>query len=165
MLRLPIFRYFYLPWAAGLCLILAVLLVQWKSDAIDKIVAVVALPEAEATFTSPRFPGCEDTLYKGRCTKQHLQDYLYNNTTYPASPDNKGTAGLAVVHIRISPLGLIEDIQILRDPGHGRGADAIRSRKKMQQENIRWNPATINDQPVSFPIFLKIRYSNFVWAR
>ena len=34
----------------------------------------------------------------------------------------------------------MEDINLLRDPGYGRGEDALRIIQKMQRENIRWDP-------------------------
>lgn len=151
---------------------LAILVAPWVDpESTEKTyyteVAPILIPanaEVKVIRISPRFPGCDDTPDKDECAKQRLEDYLYGNTAYPSSTSNEGTAGLAVVQLRISPVGEMEDISLLRDPGYGRGADALRMIKKMQRENIRWNPATINGRQISFQITLKIRYSNFYWG-
>jgi hypothetical protein len=126
---------------------------------------IPANAEVRIIRISPRFPGCDDAPDKDECARQRLEDYLYDNTTYPSSTNNKGTAGLAMVQLRISSVGKMENISLLRDPGYGRGADVLRIIQKMQRENIRWTPASINGRPISFQITLKIRYSNFYWTQ
>ena len=173
MLRSPIFRYFYLPWAAGICLMIGVLL-QPTSDLQPEdelyraeLAPIVISPDAPVRLIriSPRFPGCEDAPDRDQCSEQRLEDYLYGSTAYPASPDNVGTAGLAMVQLRITARGKMTDINLMRDPGYGRGKDALDIIRKIQSEHIRWTPATINGTPIDFEVFLKIRYSNFYWAR
>ena len=173
MLRSPQFRYFYLPWAAGVCIIIVVALApHFRQDA-DSAFATggrtpLALPYChggDAVRVAPRFPGCPDDKVADSCANRLLENYLYGNTAYPADPANQGTAGLAVVQLDISASGAMTKIHLLRDPGHGRGADALRVVRRMRSEGILWRPATVSGRAVRQSVNLKIRYSNFRWAR
>jgi len=170
MRRASVFIYWYLPWALGIALMISLLSLPMVKSWLyppQRATITVTLPDVliQDIWRSPRFPGCAPGPAGDACADERLQTYLYGHTAFPADPDNTGQAGLMVMQVSIDRTGQVSDFHLLRDPGYERGADALRLFKQMQTEDVRWEPAVRNGYPVAADIYLKIRYSNFRWAR
>lgn len=171
MYRFPRLLFLYVPWVAGVSLMLLTLanpyLVSWSDNSIYQCSisynSISSGETAKLVSISPRFPGCPNLTDKEECDKEYLEEYLYSRVAYPASPHNEGTAGLVVICILIKANGKIGSTGLLRDPGHGRGADALRIAREMKANGPLWEPATVNGEPVEQRVYIKIRYSNFHW--
>ncbi|WP_273446450.1 energy transducer TonB [Neolewinella agarilytica] len=172
MRRSPTLLYLYVSWITGVTLMMLVLVNPYVESWLDDEIYYCPysygnIPSgviAELVNVSPRFTGCPSLPASEECATQHLEDYLYDKVTFPASQYNEGTAGLVVLCIVIKPSGKTGRISLLRDPGHGRGADALRIVREMQANGISWKPATVNGRPVEQRVYIKIRYSNFQWV-
>lgn len=174
MHRSPTFLFLYLPWISGVVLMVLVLInplvkYQLDQDVYQCSLSPLSLPSEQlvrVVSISPRFPGCnKDSPDRDECASQRLEDYLYGKVSYPAKPNNEYNAGLVVVSFNVRPSGRMEGIALLREPGYGRGADALRIIRGMVKEDIRWEPATVNGKATSQRVLVKIRYSNFRWVR
>ncbi len=172
MHRSPTFLFLYLPWVAGVVLVLVVIADPfYEAPADDSVYQTSLYPLSTPTNSlielvsiSPRFPGCKDLPDSDKCAGERLEDYIYSRVTYPASPSKEYDAGLVVISFVVRPSGKMAEITIMRDPGYGRGADALRIVRNMVKEDIRWEPATVNGRAVAQRVYLKIWYSNFRWV-
>jgi TonB family protein len=86
-------------------------------------------------------PGNPEPTYPGG--ESALAEFLYSNLNYPEEAMGTGTSGVVEVRFRIDVDGTIDDIRIVKDPGHGLGAEVVRVVRKMR----RWNPAYVNGHP------------------
>lgn len=172
MLRSPTFLFFYLPWLAGIVLMFVVLAPPIDTTSSDNsvyqstIYPLDGTPESVAELVSlaPRFPRCVGRYYDNSCTRQSMEKYVYRNVGFPANSENTGTAGLVVASFYVNRDGSTERVSLMRDPGYGRGADALRVVRKMLVDHETWIPASVNGKPERQRVYVKIRYSNFQWA-
>ncbi len=90
----------------------------------------------------PRFPGCEEMLVsdseRSKCAKEKMLKYLYSTMRYPAEAREQGVEGKAIVRFVVEPDGSITNAELLRDPGAGTGAEALRVVNTMQDMPDRW---------------------------
>lgn len=133
---------------------------QEKEEAIDYE------PNDEGNYVlveeMPRFPGCEDLegsiAEKKNCADQELLKFIYQNVSYPDLARENGVEGMSVVSFTVSEKGKITDIKILRDPGSGTGAEAMRVVALMNDLKERWTPGKVNGEKVRVQYNLPIRF-------
>ncbi|MGI9159409.1 MAG: TonB family protein [Saprospiraceae bacterium] len=87
----------------------------------------------------PEYPGGEAALLQ----------YLMEEVQYPKSALENGITGVAVVRFVVNKEGVVQDVQLLKDPGGGCGQEAVRAVQAMSS----WIPGFHDDQPG------KVRYS------
>ncbi len=95
---------------------------------------------------NPEFPDGMEAFYK----------FISQNFETPKSPDNTKLTGKVYLTFVVEPDGTLSNYKILRDTyGYGAGDEAIRVLKL----SPKWNPGTINDEPVrtlySLPIAIQ----------
>lgn len=136
-------------------------------------------PQAEATFTGPegsdlfrvveempRFPGCEELpmAERNHCAQQKMLEYIYTNIKYPATAREQQKEGMSVVRFVVEQDGSLSNIEVLRDPGAGLGAEALRIVTLMNEQNLRWVPGRQAGERVrvqfNLPIKFKLEYDN-----
>ncbi len=113
------------------------------------------------TEVMPRFPGCEDkegNNEKKTCADQKLMQYIYSNLQYPPAARANEVEGMAVISFNITTAGKIEDVRILRDPGHGTGEEAARLVRSMNDLPERWTPGTQRGKPIAVRYNLPVRF-------
>jgi len=172
MYRSPTFLFLYLPWLFGVASILVLLADPFNKTTSDNHLYLAspdrlctpAHPPIKIISAAPRFPGCGDLPEGDQCAAERLKDYVYSRVTFPATPEKEYDAGLVVISFVVRPSGRIEEITLMREPGYGRGADALRIIRGMIEEDIRWEPATVNGKAVAQRTYLKIWYRNFRWT-
>ncbi|MCB0648383.1 MAG: TonB family protein [Saprospiraceae bacterium] len=110
----------------------------------------------------PRFPGCEDMegdkLTKESCARQKLLEFIYRNVKYPATARTSRTQGTAVVQFVVNENGMLEDINILRDPGSELGAAAKAVVELMNTNGIKWIPGKQRGDLVKVQYVLPIKF-------
>jgi len=111
--------------------------------------------------TMPEFPGCEtvsDKEERKQCAQEALLAYVYSNLVYPPKAKENGQEGMAVVAFIVAKDGILEDIQVLRDPGAGMGEAAAAVIHKMNQDDIRWHPGIQRGMAVPVRFNLPVRF-------
>ncbi len=111
----------------------------------------------------PLFPGqkCGAMLdYKKRkeCADRAMLNYVYSNIKYPKRARDKKITGMAVVSFIIEAHGAISTVKIVRDPGGGLGEAAAKVIRKMQQDNLRWEPGLQRGKPVAVQFNLPVKF-------
>jgi len=105
----------------------------------------------------PRFPGCEDVADRNerkKCAQEKMLKFVYADMKYPAEARKKGVEGTAVVQFAVAKNGSIEDVRLLRDPGAGCGAEAVRVIKTMP----KWIPGKQRGKAVKVQYNLPMRF-------
>ena len=106
----------------------------------------------------PRFPGCEDVDLEEEavdaCATQKLFTYLKRHLDYPEIAAKNGVEGTAVVRFVVERDGSITDAEIVRDPGAGTGAEALR----VVDGFPRWTPGRQRGRPVRVQYNLPVRF-------
>lgn len=109
----------------------------------------------------PRFPACESKGLKGsdlnQCANTKMAMYIHKNIEYPKTALEKKTEGKAFVEFVVQKDGRLTDIKVIRDPGDGCGAEAVRVINKMGKEHL-WIPGKLNDVAVNVLITLPIDF-------
>ncbi len=109
----------------------------------------------------PRFPGCEDLgtkQEKMQCAQKKMLEYVYKNIKYPAIARENGIQGRAVIQFVVEKDGKITDAKILRDPGAGTGAEALRVVEAMNDLPERWTPGKQRGKPVRVQFTLPVSF-------
>lgn len=111
----------------------------------------------------PRFPGCEDISGtksdKKDCANQKMLEYIYSNIQYPQEARKAGVEGICIVNFIISKNGSVKNAKVLRDPGSGIGAEALRVVNSMNENGIRWIPGKQRGKPVDTRFNLPVKFS------
>jgi len=76
----------------------------------------------------PRFSGCEVQPKEKRaaCASTRMFKYLREHIQYPEAAKVAGIEGRAVVSFIVDKSGKIRDVEVVKDPGNGMGAEAKR---------------------------------------
>ncbi len=110
----------------------------------------------------PRFPGCEyleiSNIEKDKCAKEKLDEYISEMIEYPEAAKNNGTEGTCVIQYTVNKEGVLEDILLARDIGHGCGEEALRIVKSMNDMELTWTPAKQNGKLTSVKYTLPIEF-------
>ena len=162
MWNTPAFRYWYLPWATCVALLLCQL-----PRTTETVCSVEELPPppgppapvCEITRQPPRFPGGPTAL----------DTWIAKRLAYATTDSGHRTAGIAEVSFVVGPDGRVWDPRLTRDPGHDRGQDLLRAFREMQAERIEWQPEWVTFDCLDFPqatsrrLTYRVRY-NLVWV-
>ncbi len=111
----------------------------------------VALKEVDK---HPLMKGCENEEQAKDCSDMKLIQYIYTNIEYPEKAREKGTEGTVVVKFVISKTGKPGSFEVVRDPGHGLGDEALRVIKTIPD----FIPAEVDNKQVAVEYFLPVRY-------
>lgn len=111
----------------------------------------------------PLFPGTdcgEIRKYHKRkaCADRAMLDYIYGHVIYPKKAKDAGIEGMAVVSFVVEPNGVITNINIARDPGHGLGEAAAKAVRYMKTDNLRWEAGLQKGKPVRVQFNLPVRF-------
>ncbi|HOY13466.1 MAG TPA: energy transducer TonB [Saprospiraceae bacterium] len=110
----------------------------------------------------PRFPGCEDLVAshkeKEACSRTKLLKFVYDQVVYPQIAQETHIEGTVLVQFVVGKEGLVEDIQILRDPGAGLGNEVLKVVKSMNNMKDKWTPGRQQGQTVKVQYTLPIRF-------
>ena len=93
----------------------------------------------------PDFPGGVDKFYK----------FLQQNIKYPAEARNKKIEGKVFVSFIVEKDGSLSTFKVLRDPGAGCGAEALRVMKL----SPKWNPGVQNGKKVRVQYTMPISFT------
>jgi TonB family protein len=88
-------------------------------------------------------------------SNEAFSKHLIRATKYPPAARKDGIAGTAVVGFYVSESGAVEDIVVIRDPGGGCGAEAVRV---LNAYPHGWIPALMNGKPVAARVVLPITF-------
>lgn len=105
----------------------------------------------------PRFPGCEDMTDRNErktCSQEKMLKFLYAGMKYPETARKEGVEGTAVIQFAVAKDGAIENVRLLRDPGAGCGAEAVRVVKTMP----KWIPGKQRGKPVKVQYNLPMKF-------
>ncbi len=114
----------------GYTLYLVFLLSSCQSDSNSARTTTAA--EDNTVYTKvdimPRFAGCEDLAKEKRaaCASSKMFNYIRQNIQYPEAAKAEEKEGRAVVSFVVDKSGKIRDIEVVKDPGNGMGAEAER---------------------------------------
>ncbi|MTB53601.1 energy transducer TonB [Lewinella sp. W8] len=111
----------------------------------------------------PVFPGagCRSlSFYDDRkeCGEQALMEYVYSHLEYPKTARQNAVTGVAVVSFVVEPDGTLSTIRVLRDPGAGTGEAAAEVIRRMQKDNLRWEPGLLDGRDVRVRFNLPVRF-------
>jgi TonB family protein len=93
----------------------------------------------------PNYPGGVDKFFK----------FLQQNIKYPAEAKNKKIEGKVFVSFIVEKDGSLSNLKILRDPGAGCGAEAVRVMKL----SPKWNPGIQNGHKVRVQYTMPISFT------
>ena len=78
----------------------------------------------------PLFEGCNDplvsTAQRQTCSAPKIQAFIRANITYPDSAKVHQAEGIVVVRFTVDETGVISQLELIRDIGHGCGQEAMR---------------------------------------
>jgi len=118
-------------------------------------------PEMESIFKvvedMPRFPGCEEKSSKderSRCAQDEMFAFIGKEMKYPAEARGNGVEGTVIVRFVVEKNGDISNVDLLRDPGAGCGAEAVRVVKAMP----KWVPGKQRGKPVKVQYTLPVKF-------
>lgn len=103
------------------------------------------------------FPGCEqisDREERKKCADETLLNFIQRQLNYPASARELGIEGLVAIRFVVEKDGSVTAIQVIRDPGGGLGAEAVR----VVQSMPKWNPGIQGGRPVRVQFTLPVRF-------
>ena len=110
----------------------------------------------------PHFPGCDEmgttNPQKDSCTQQYLLDYIYRSVQYPEEAREKNVEGQAVVRFVVERDGSIGEATIVKDPGAGCGAEALRVITSMNEVDYKWSPGKIKGEAVRVAMTLPVKF-------
>lgn len=110
----------------------------------------------------PRFPGCEDlggtTAQKNSCSKEKMMDYVLENLKYPTEAKANRTEGKAVVQFIVTKTGVLENIQVINDPGNGCGKAAKAVFESMNRMDKKWIPGKQRGKAVDVQLKVPVKF-------
>ena len=109
----------------------------------------------------PLWPGCEDAgSYPDRkaCADKKMMEYIYANVSYPTEAKENGVEGMSVVSFVVEKDGRVTGATIIRDPGAGTGAEALRVVNSMAENDIYWVPGRHEGKPVRVQFNLPVQF-------
>jgi len=109
----------------------------------------------------PLFPGCNDqstTRHKKECSDSLLLKFVYDNLQYPYTAWHNSVEGTAVIGFYIEKDGTVTEPEILRDPGAGTGAEALRIINLMVEQNLHWTPGEQMGKPVRVRFNMPVKF-------
>ena len=118
-------------------------------------------PSEESIFKvvedMPRFPGCEDITDKNerkKCAQEKMLKFTYGNMKFPEEAKKQGVEGKAILQFVVEKDGNLSNIRVLREPGAGCGAEAVRLVNSMP----RWIPGRQRGKTVKVQYTMVMRF-------
>ncbi len=107
----------------------------------------------------PVFGDCPDSEVREdvrKCSDENIINFVSKNMVYPKEAMDNKIEGTAVVRFVINEDGSLEfnDKSIIKDPGGGCGAEAVRVLKKMPN----WTPGLTKGKPVKVQFTMPVRF-------
>jgi TonB family protein len=105
----------------------------------------------------PHWPGCEkfaNADERTTCSNTKIVEFIQQNLKYPEAAHKAGIEGTAVIKFVVDTDGGIIDSEILKDPGSGCGAEALRVVQMMP----RWVSGKKDGQPVKVEMKLPMKF-------
>ena len=105
----------------------------------------------------PRFPGCADLTDEKaarNCSQKQVFGFIDDHRNYPAEARTRKIEGTVVVTFVVEPNGELTDVKLLRDPGGGIGAEAVRLVRAMP----RWTPGRQDGRAVRVQYTMPMRF-------
>jgi hypothetical protein len=93
-----------------------------------------------------------------RCSDSLLILFLYENLRYPYTAWQDSVEGMAVVRFAVEKDGTGSETKVVRDPGSGTGAEALRLVNLMNEWNARWIPGRQGGKPVRVQFNLPVKF-------
>lgn len=121
----------------------------------------IKMKSIERRFTIPRFPGCENIevdAQREECAIDKMYDFIYSKLSYPKKAKKNGITDQVILKFGITEEGLIEKVEILRDPGYGLGESAKEAVLSMNDMTEKWIPAFKNGIKVYFWYTMPIKF-------
>ena len=123
---------------------------------------VVEEPEFEPVYPvvgqMPMFPGCDadgaSVAEQQACAQEALLAFLYRKLRYPAVAKENRVQGTAVVTFVVEKDGSISGAEVVRDPGAGLGAEALR----VVETFPTWIPGRQRGRAVRVQFNLPVKY-------
>ncbi|WP_020571680.1 TonB family protein [Neolewinella persica] len=109
----------------------------------------------------PLFSGCNDQkgyYHKKVCADSSLMAFIQKNRQYPYEAWRDSVQGMAVVSFVVEKDGTITEAKVVRDPGAGTGAEALRVVKLMNQQKIHWIPGRQGGKVVRVQFNLPVKF-------
>lgn len=104
----------------------------------------------------PVFPGCEDAgAEQQKCSNQQLIQFIIKKMKYPKAAKDAGVEGMAVISFKIDAAGQVIDAEIVKDPGAGCGAEAL----KIVESMPNWKPGIKDGKPVTVEMKLPFKFA------
>ena len=105
----------------------------------------------------PAFPGCDAA--DQACTKMKMMEYVRENITFPKAAKNAEVGGLALVSFVVEKNGSFSNVYLIKDPGHGMGAEAMRIVEAMGGKKMKWTPGREDGQKIRVEMTLPVSFS------
>lgn len=109
-----------------------------------------------------RFPGCEqlDTTQAAlqQCAETNLLAFLYENIQYPLEARRDGLEGTVVTSFIVEKDGSLSNLQTLREPGGGTGAEVLRVLGALNPYGVRFRPGQKGGVPVRSRVTVPVRF-------
>jgi TonB family protein len=110
---------------------------------------------------TPLFPGCNvqgNYSDQKACADGLLLKFIENNLSYPFEAWQDSVQGTAVVSFIVEKDGTVSSAKVVRDPGAGTGAEALRLVNQMNEEDISWKPGKQDGEEVRMRFNLPIKF-------
>ncbi|MCB0635096.1 MAG: energy transducer TonB [Lewinella sp.] len=108
----------------------------------------------------PYFGECQheaDKDLRKQCSDRALIDFMSRQLKYPVLAQESNVSGTAVVRFIVETDGSLTDIEVVRDPGAGLGAEARRVVELMAEQG-GWTPGRQQGRPVRVQFNLPVRF-------
>ena len=116
------------------------------------------LAQDTSSTVPPLFYGCDDPFIspkqRAACSVPKLMAYVAQELVYPDSARQNNIEGLVVVSFVVNDSGKVEEVELIKDIGHGCGAEALRVVRSFP----KFTPAKINGNAISQKLTLPIRF-------
>ena len=105
----------------------------------------------------PEFGDCgtsKDKSERKQISQKNLLQFIYKHIKYPTIALENGIEGRVFVRFTVNKEGLIQDAQILKEPGGGLGKEVLRVIKMMP----KWKPGKQGVHPVKVQYTLPVEF-------
>ena len=109
----------------------------------------------------PIFGDCRneaDKALQKQCSDRAIMSFIGKRIRYPAIAKENGVSGSAVIRFVVERDGSLSNIELLRDPGTGLGAEALRVVQLMATEGEKWTPGKQRGRPVRVQFNLPVKF-------
>lgn len=117
-------------------------------------------PATSAEITDPDvmpvFGDCAEAEadQQQKCSNEQLISYIVKHLKYPEAAKKAGVEGMALIRFKIDESGAVTEAEILKDPGEGCGAEALRVVETMPD----WTPGTKDGKAVKVELTLPFQF-------